>query len=256
MIPTEQLAASFMAGLFSFFAPCLLPLFPTYFTVITGYTFADLYGLTFARIRRQVFIASLFFAFGFSLIFTILGATGFVLGKLLETYLPWLIRASGLFLIFLGLLQIGIFHIQAFRLDFAWNIQRKLSRMGYITAFVTGIAASLSWIPCIGPLLTPILLLAGKSETVIQGALLLFTYSLGLTLPFVIAGLFFPKMVMGFSKYRDRFHALSVIAGLFLIIFGVILFLDKYQLVIERINIFIAPLRGSWSDFFFSKPNL
>lgn len=247
--------SAFFAGLLSFFAPCLLPLFPTYFSVITGFTFSDLYGLDFDKIRPRVFTSSLFFAVGFSLVFTILGATGSVIGKIIETHLPALLRLNGLFLIFLGIAQIGAFKWSTFRFDFAWNVQRKLTRMGYITAVVTGIAAALSWIPCVGPLLAPILLLAGQGETVVYGALLLFIYSLGLTLPFLLAGLSFPKIAGNLHQHRLAFHKLSIAAGIFLIVFGLILIADQYRAIITLFNRLIEPWQEPLYRFFFTKPS-
>lgn len=234
MISPDQIIASFFAGLISFFAPCCLPLFPSYFSVISGFTFADLYGLDFGKIRLRVFVSSLFFIAGFSLVFTILGVTSSIVGQLLDTYLPVLLRLSGLFLVGLGLVQLGVVKVSTFQFDFAWNIQRRLTRLGHVTALATGVAAALSWIPCIGPLLTPILLLSARTETAFQGGFLLFIYSAGLTLPFLAAGLFFPSVVRKLEDNRQLFHRLSQASGIFLILFGFILLFDKYQLALEK----------------------
>lgn len=236
MITSEHVIASFLAGLVSFFAPCLLPLFPTYFSVISGFTFSELYGLDFDRIKNRVFFSSLFFIAGFSLVFTMLGATGFLAGQLLEQFLPGLLRLSGLLLIGLGVVQLRLVNIELLRFDFAWRIQKRLTNLGFITAFATGVASALSWIPCVGPLLTPILLLAGESKTVVYGAVLLFIYSLGLTTPFFLAGLFFPRIASTLQKYRYAFHMLSMAAGFILIGFGGILLLDKYSQFTQIFN--------------------
>jgi len=233
MIIPEHLIASFLAGLVSFFAPCLLPLFPTYFSVISGFTFSQLYGLDFDRVRGRVFVSSLFFVAGFSLVFTLLGATGSLVGKLLEEYLSWLLRLSGFLLLGLGAVQLGLVKIEPLRFDYAWNIQKKLTNLGFFTALITGIASAFSWIPCVGPLLAPIFLLAARSGTVGYGIVLLFVYSLGLTTPFLIAGLFFPLIVSTLQKYRKIFHFLSLAAGIILIGYGIVLILDKYNQFIQ-----------------------
>ncbi|OGG00242.1 hypothetical protein A2Y99_03510 [Candidatus Gottesmanbacteria bacterium RBG_13_37_7] len=235
-----EIAASFIAGLFSFLAPCLLPLFPAYFSVITGYTFADLYGLDFAKIRLRVLGSSLLFSMGFSLVYTMLGATGSVVGQLIDTYLPFLLKASGVALIILGLIQTGLIKLHALQFDYAWKVQKKLTGLGGLTAVVTGIAAALSWIPCVGPLLTPILFLAAKGETALSGAAYLFSYSLGLTVPFIIGGIFFPAVVNFLKDYRKLFHTLSVVAGIFLIVFGFILIAGKYRELLEEFNSIIG----------------
>lgn len=228
-----EFITAFLAGLTSFFAPCLIPLFPVYFSTLTGFTFADLYGLDYGRLRRRVVTTTLFFCLGFSLLFTLLGATGSLIGKLIDTYLPLLLRASGIFLIVLGLIQTGILKLPALEFDTAWRAQKKLAHLGYLTALVTGIAAALSWIPCISPLLSPILLLAAQSQTVAQGALLLFIYSLGLTTPFLLGGLFFPQFATTLQTHRTLLHRLSTIAGIVLILFGIIVVTDQYRMIIQ-----------------------
>ena len=234
MPTSDQFISAFLAGLTSFLAPCLLPLFPAYFSILTGFTFADLYGLDYNRLRKRVFLTSVFFSLGFAIVFTLLGATGAIIGKLMETYLPILLRFSGMLLILLGLVQIGVIKVPALEFDAAWAVQKKLAKLGYLTASLTGIAAGLSWIPCIGPLLAPILLLSAKSSTVVAGATLLFVYSLGLTVPFLIGGLFFPTVAGNLNKHRRALHRISLAAGVFLILFGIVLLLDQYRILIQK----------------------
>lgn len=229
MITPDQALASFTSGLLSFLAPCLLPLFPSYFTVITGFTFSDLYGVNFENLRKRVVFSALFFCLGFAVIFTLLGATGSIIGKFLDQQLDLLIRFSGIFLIILGLMQTGVIHMDMLKFDYAWNVQRRLTKLGYATAFITGVAAALSWIPCISPLLSPFILMASRSDTLLSGMGLLFIYSLGLTLPFLIGGYFFPTMVKNIQAHKVLLHRLSLAAGVILIVFGVILLAGQYQ---------------------------
>lgn len=242
ILTLNKIIASFLAGLLSFLAPCLLPLFPTFLSVTTGFTFAQLYGLEFAKIRPRVFLSTIFFVLGFSLVYTLLGATGSIIGQIIGQYLPYLLRISGVILVGLGLLQTGVIKVNALEFDFAWNIQRRLTKLGYMTALVSGIAAALCWIPCVGPLLSPILLLAAESKTVGIGVLLLFIYSLGLTTPFILGGLFFPVVYRLIGEYRLFLHRLSQIAGVILIIFGIILLAGQYQQIIERIYFYFPSL--------------
>jgi cytochrome c-type biogenesis protein len=227
---------AFLAGFLSFFAPCALPLFPAYFSIMTGFTFSQLYGLQFEKIRGRVLFSSLFFVTGFTIVFTILGAISSVVGKFLTTYLPVLLKTSGAFLIILGLVQLGVIKFHALEFDYAWKVQRRLTRLGFITAFITGITAALSWIPCIGPLLTPILMMAANSQTVLQGSFLLFIYASGLSVPFLLGSLFFPFIVDLLHDHRVLFHRISQIAGLFLIAFGIILVIDKYQTLLDTVK--------------------
>lgn len=234
LLTQDRIIASFVAGLLSFLAPCLLPLIPTFFSVITGFTFAQLYGLEFSKIRPRVFFSTLFFICGFTLVYTMLGATGSIVGQIMRGYLPYLLRLSGIVLIGLGLLQTGVIKINALEFDFAWKVQHKLAKLGYLTSFVAGFAAALSWIPCVGPLLSPILLLAAQSPTALQGAILLLIYSLGLTTPFLFSSLFFPVVYKFLQDRRVFLHRLSQFAGFILIFFGIILLLGIYQLVMLK----------------------
>lgn len=224
-----NIIVAFIAGLIGFFSPCLLPLLPSYFSVITGFTFKDLYGLNFDKIRSRVFLSSVFFVLGFALVYSLFGATGTIVGNFLHDQLEILLRFSGLFLIFLGLIQLGVVKLDILRFDYAWRVQRRVAKLGFLTAFLSGIALALIWIPCVGQVLAPILLLAAKSETAKKGIILLFVFSLGLGTPFLLLGLFFPT-IFGFLRHHRRFfRILSLSAGALLILFGAILVLNQYQ---------------------------
>lgn len=241
MNPDITIISAFIAGLLSFFAPCLVPLLPSYFSIITGFTFADLYGLEFSKIRMRVFLSSFFFAAGFVTFYSILGTTGSYFGKLLNEQLQLMLKFSGVFLIFLGLIQLEVIRFDFLNFDYAWRIQRRLTKLGYLTAFLTGLVCALIWIPCIGQILAPILFLAATSTNALQGFVYLFVFSLGLATPFLILGLFFPTIFTILQKYRFVFHYLSRLAGIILIIFGIIIVLGKYQL-------FIITITNLWED--------
>lgn len=229
-----NLLTAFSAGLISFFAPCLLPLLPSYFSVISGFTFKELYGLNFERIRGRVFFSGLFFVAGFVIFFSLLGATTALIGQFLFKQLELLTRFFGFLLILLGLIQVGIIKFESLRFDFAWRVQRKLTRLGFLTAFLTGIISGLVWIPCIGPILGAILLVASRVQTARQGMILLCVFSLGLASPFLILGLAFPTIFGFLKKYRRFLQFLSFFAGFILIAFGLILILGQYQNLINR----------------------
>lgn len=230
---------AFQAGLISFLAPCLLPLLPSYFAVISGFTFKDLYGLNFAKIRGRVFVSSLFFVFGFVIFFSLMGASATLLGRFLSEQLDLSIRLAGFFLVYLGLIQVGVIHFGSLRFDYAWRVQKRLAGLGYLTALVTGIVAGLVWVPCIGPVLAPILFLASRAGSATYGLTLLLVFSLGLTTPFLLLGLLFPTAFRFLQKYRRLLHFFSVLAGIIVILFGLILITGHYQslLAISRIGL-------------------
>jgi cytochrome c-type biogenesis protein len=227
---------AYISGFASFFSPCLIPLLPSYFAVITGFTLKDLYGLDFKSLRLRVFLSSLFFVAGFSLVYSLLGATGTLIGKYLNSSIPSLIRLSGIFLILLGLVQLGVIKFKSLEFDFAWNVQKKLAKLGYFNAFITGIALALIWIPCVGQILTAMLILASNSQTATQGLMLLFIFSLGLGTPFLLLGLFFPWIFPKIGEHRQLLHSLNLGGGVLLIIFGIVLVANQYGYYLQLLK--------------------
>jgi cytochrome c-type biogenesis protein len=238
LIALEKLSIfiAYTAGLTSFFSPCLVPLLPSYFTIITGFTFKDLYGLNTANIRKRVFISSIFFVSGFSLVYTILGATGTIIGLLLQKNLNFIIQMTGFFIIFLGLVQIGVLKFKSLEFDYAWNIQKKLANLGYISAMITGIACALIWMPCVGQILGLMLILASQADTALKGMEYLFIFSLGLGTPFLLLGLFFPLVFSFIQRYRKLFYLITKGAGVVLILFGLILVIGKYHYFLNLVS--------------------
>jgi cytochrome c-type biogenesis protein len=219
---------AYLAGIASFFSPCLIPLLPSYYTAITGFTFKELYGINFSGIRTRVFLSSVFFVLGFASVYSILGATGAVVGRFIQDNINILIRFSGIFIILLGLIQLGVIRFNSIEFDYAWNIQKKLARLGYLSAFITGLSCALIWMPCVGQILGAMLIIASKTETAFRGFTLLLVFSLGLGTPFLLLGLFFPYIFRLLQSKRELFHYLSQIAGVILILFGVVLLIDQY----------------------------
>ncbi|MBI2616544.1 sulfite exporter TauE/SafE family protein [Candidatus Gottesmanbacteria bacterium] len=227
---------SYIAGLISFIAPCLLPLLPSYFSAISGVTFQELYGLSERHIRSRIIGNSFLFVSGFALVYTILGATGSIVGIFMQANLSLLLRIGGIIMIFFGLSQLGVIHTSFLKFDYAWNVQKKLTHLGFFSSFATGIVAAISWIPCISVTLTPILLLASSKTTVWEGSLLLFIFSLGIGTPFIIAGLLFPSVYPRIQSNRRLFHGISTIAASITLLFGILLVSGKYQLVVRMVQ--------------------
>jgi len=242
-----ELLTVFFGGLISFFSPCLLPLLPSYFSIISGFTFSDLYGLNFEKIRGRVFLSSLFFTLGFVLFFTLFGAVSTAVGRFLQEKFNSLTQIGGLFLILLGLIQLRVIKFWGLRFDFAWRVQRRLARLGFLTAFITGVISGLVWVPCIGPILGSILFLASQKETALRGIVFLAVFSLGIAFPFLLLVLFFPAVFNWIQSQRKFFHFLSLFAGIILILFGLVLVLNQYQILLAKFFTFsYSFLNNSW----------
>jgi cytochrome c-type biogenesis protein len=181
--------AAFLAGLISFVSPCVLPLVPPYLCYLAGVSLDQLTGDAPTDVkRRTVFFSSLTFVFGFSTVFIALGAGASAIGQFVRSYMDILSVVGGIVIIimglhFLGVFRIGLLHRQA-------RMEVRNHKVGPAGSYVMGLAFGFGWTPCIGPVLSVILGVAGTRDTVGAGALLLAVYSLGLGIPFIAAGLF------------------------------------------------------------------
>lgn len=173
-------------------------------------------------VRWRAFLAACMFALGVIIVFMGLGATATVFGQMVREYfdiLRWIaaaiIIAMGLH--FLGVIRIGLLYRQ-FRTDAG-----ATSNVSLIGAFVIGLAFAFGWTPCVGPVLAAILFMAGGQENAGDGALLLFTYGVGMTLPFVLAALFIAPFMRFIARFRKHLGTVEKAIGLLLVLFGVLI---------------------------------
>ena len=210
--------------------------------------------------RWQTFFHALAFVLGFSLVFTLLGASVAFVGYALNAWMPTIAKIGGIVLILFGLYVVGVFPWLADRLRasggdrnvfgrvfiaFSDGLSRIMytegrvqvkadRRWGYFASFMMGIFFSAGWIPCIGPVLAGILLLAGDAQTVAQGALLLLVYSIGLGIPFLITGAALATVTPWLRKMNRYMGIVSKITGIFLIFMGVLLLTDRLAFIAGR----------------------
>lgn len=221
------LPAIAFAGLLSFLSPCVLPLVPPYLCYLAGTSVSELAkaGEVDSGLRRHALLAALFFVLGFSTVFVALGAGASLIGAILRAYSHILSQVAGVVIIIMGLHFLGIARLGFLSQEARLEVDKPAGPVG---AFVMGLAFAFGWTPCIGPVLGPILTLAGGSATVGEGALLLLVYSLGLGVPFIIAALFsgaFMRWMSGFRAHLGRVEkaigALLVVAGILFITGGI-----------------------------------
>ena len=231
---TITFPAALFAGLLSFFSPCVLPLLPAYFSFITGLSLDELTENR-KENRQKVILSTLFYVAGFSFVFILLGASASFLGGLARDW-AWILRYFGsAVIIIFGLHLIGVINIQALQFEKRFHVQEKpIHLMG---TFFIGMAFAAGWSPCIGPILTSILFLAGSQETVAQGTLLLTVFSAGLALPFIILS-FFIHSILGFmKKTRKLIRVINVGSGALLIGIGLLLITGKFNIIAQQLNI-------------------
>ncbi|HJU89197.1 MAG TPA: cytochrome c biogenesis protein CcdA [Gemmatimonadaceae bacterium] len=215
---------SFTAGLLSFLSPCVLPLIPSYVTFITGMSLDEV-----QRARRTALVHSLLFIAGFTLVFLALGATATVLGRALLVYRDWLSRIGGVLIILFGLYLLGAFNVALFARERRIHVADK--PLGYLGTLLVGMAFAAGWTPCIGPILGSILIYTSSSADLGRGLLLLFVYSLGLAIPFLLASLLIERFFAAFARFRPYLIWVSRAGGVLLILIGLLLVSDYFTIL-------------------------
>lgn len=232
-----SLGLAFIAGVLSFLSPCVLPLVPGYISFLSGLSLEELQqsGQN-KKMLKKAGLASVFFVIGFSLVFVSLGASASFVGKLLVSHMKILTKFAGILIVILGLHLTGVFKISLLNYEKRFNLKRFSP--GLFTAFLVGIAFAFGWTPCIGPILAGILALAATQETVGQGMVLLGAYSLGLGIPFIITGFSVGLFTRFFQRYKRLIHWGEIVAGIFLIAIGVLIFFNNLTALIRFVPSF------------------
>jgi cytochrome c-type biogenesis protein len=212
----------FGAGVLSFLSPCVLPLVPPYLTYMSGASFdqlrADESGS--AALQRRVAVTSLFFILGFTVVFVLLGATATVFGQAFRQALPILTPVAGIMIIAMGLHFIGVYRIGLLDRQVRHNGPGVAS--GPLGGFLLGLAFAIGWTPCIGPVLAAVLSVAASKGTALEGASLLGLYSLGLGVPFFLAGIAIGPFLTFFNSFKRHLHTVERVMGVLLVITGVL----------------------------------
>jgi cytochrome c-type biogenesis protein len=227
-----EIPVAFVAGLVSFLAPCVLPLVPGYLSTVSAIE-ADRLGQPGSG--RRVVLASIPFVVGFTAVFVALGVGAALVGGRLLADQFLLEKVAGFVLVVFGLAFMGLLPWPE-RLVGAGLLRSARSTRSRV---LLGGAFAVCAAPCIGPVLAGILVLAGSSETVAQGALLLGVYSLGLAVPFVLAGALFTRSMGAFRWLRDHYRAIQVVGGALMVALGLLLFFGRFywlQVYFNRVS--------------------
>ena len=215
-------ASAFGFGALSFLSPCVLPLVPPYLCYMAGVSVEDFKGAgavaARAPARLALLGAAVCFVLGFTTVFVALGAGATSIGQFLRAWQEYLAIAAGVLIIlmglnFLGVLRIGMFSREA-------RLQSSAKPATLAGSYLMGLAFAFGWTPCIGPVLGPILTLAGARGTVADGALLLAVYSLGLGLPFIVAAMFSGAFMRFLGRFRVHLGRVEKVIGVLLVVAG------------------------------------
>ncbi len=224
-----SVGGAFLAGLLSFASPCVLPLVPAYLAYMGGVSIEDLREDGWAKARWMVLLAGICFVAGFSTVFVALGATASWIGQAVSAYIGWLTYVAGVLIGLMGLHFLGVFHIPVLQRTARIGISHNPASL--IGAYVIGLAFGFGWSPCVGPVLAAILLVAGAKESAGEGARLLFVYSLGIGLPFLVAAGFAGAFMRWSVRFKARLAQIEKVMGAFLVIAGVLIFTGQMSAI-------------------------
>jgi cytochrome c-type biogenesis protein len=227
-------AIAFSAGLASFLSPCVLPLVPIYLAQLVGPSVIQSTEQRTLSMRLYTFLHALCFVLGFSLTFIALGATASVLGHFLKSNQILLRQVGGVILVILGIHFSGLWRLPLLYREARFHY--RISRPSFPASFLMGIIFSIGWTPCVGVILSAILILASASQTLQSGILLLAVYSLGLGVPFLAMGLA-ANLVSGWLKrLKPHLGKIEIATGVLLMVVGVAMFLGLINYLPQYFN--------------------
>jgi len=227
---------SFLAGILSFLSPCVLPIVPGFISYIVGKSFSDLEKNS--TQKSDIMIPIIFFIFGFSIVFIIMGASIEIISDIFFSIKKELNFLSGMLIILLGLFFLGILKIPILNIEKKVNL--NISSKNPLFSFLIGVAFAFGWSPCIGPILGSILSVAINDS--FNGVLLLSFYSMGLGVPFMIIGYSLNKSLVLISHINKFIRYIQISTGLILIITGFLIINGSIQAIGYQLNDFLPQL--------------
>lgn len=213
------------AGMLSFFSPCIFPLIPAYVANLTG---SHIQSEKVIVSKRILMFRSIYFILGFSVIFMLMGASASALGQLFSEYRDVVEKVSGFLIIVFGLQMAGILSLRFLMMEKRFHASTTGKKSNW-SSFVLGLAFGTGWTPCVGLVLSSILLLAGSADTMYSGLTLLMIYSLGLGIPFLVISWLITYSLGVVKKVNKLLPRLSLINGWILIFMGLLLFTGQLQ---------------------------
>lgn len=227
----------FGAGLLSFFAPCILPLLPVYVSYLSG-SIADgtnqgVADTSSFRFRSSFIMRTLLFVLGLSVIFILLGFGSGILGNIISS--PRFIAICGAIVVLFGIYQTGLIKLSWLEREKKLSTKR-VTQGGFIGAFLLGLTFSFGWTPCIGPVLAGILSIAAGEGSPAYGGFLMFLYTLGLAIPFLVMSVFSEYLVKRIRRLYRFMGGIKIVSGCMLIVMGLLLMTDRLNTIIGWIQ--------------------
>ena len=204
-----QYLISFFEGILTFISPCLLPMLPVYISYFAGGQ----------QNNKKTLTNAVGFILGFTLLFTAMGALAGTLGSFLSKYQTVVNIVSGLIVVFFGLNFMGVIRLNLFR----GNARLQQGELGFFSSFLFGVIFSVGWTPCVGAFLGSALMLASQQGHVLEGTLMLLSYSLGLGIPFFLSAILIDQLKGAFNFIKRHYDLINRICGGLLILIGILM---------------------------------
>ena len=201
----------FIEGIASFLSPCVLPMLPMYVSYFAGQD-KDL---------KKTIINSLGFVLGFTIIFVLLGVFASTLGKVITANSKYINIIFGIIIIIFGMHYMGILNIKI--LNKSKGIKKNSDKLSFFSAIIFGMIFSVCWTPCVGVFLSSALMMSATSMNVLKGGFMLFIYSIGLGIPFILTSIFLERLKNTFNNIKKHYNIINKIAGMILIFSGILL---------------------------------
>lgn len=217
-----QYFISFLEGFITFTSPCLLPMLPIYISYFAGGE----------RSIKKVVKNSLGFILGFTVIFVSLGALAGAIGGFLNKYDVIIDIITGLVVIFFGLHFLGVFKLNLFK----GSIFEGTENLGFFSSVVFGVVFAIGWTPCVGAFLGSALMLAANKGSMLEGILMLFSYSIGLGIPSFISSLLIDRLKGAFNFIKRNYDTINKISGVLLIILGVLMATGVFGMISRLVS--------------------
>ena len=233
-----NVATAFLAGLVSFVSPCVLPLVPSYLSFLTGTSLEDLKSESSSEAKARVFAHALAFVAGFTVIFVAIGLSASAIGGVFANNKRLVEIFGGIIIVVLGLQMMGVLKIPALMMD--KRVHAKPRKQSLWVSFLVGLGFAAGWSPCIGPILSAIILLASQ-EKLPQATFLLFVYSMGLAIPFLITAAAITQSLGALNRIKRYLPVIEATSGAILVATGIVVATDQFTRIAGFFYQYVKP---------------
>jgi cytochrome c-type biogenesis protein len=234
-----NLATAFLAGLVSFISPCVLPLVPSYLSFLTGTSLEDLKAESSGQAKARVFLHALCFVAGFTVVFVAIGLSASAIGDVFANNKRIVEIFGGIVIVVLGLQMMGILRIPALMMDKRLRVEARKPSLW--VSFLVGLGFAAGWSPCIGPILSGIILLAASTKTVGEATFLLFVYSMGLAIPFLITAAAITQSLGALNRIKRFLPVIEGVSGAVLVATGIVVATDQFTRITGFFYQYVKP---------------